>query len=179
MKMRVQKTTARRTKGRRMPVLFFLLAAMLLAVLTGCGGKEKETAAAAEPKTPQEMYDLIEKNIGLPEMVPGDDDYIFNYYGIDTKELDSYVFATADSAVSADAVIILKAKDAASAGAFAEKLKSVKEWKEAEMENYAPEAYKVAKASEVRTEGQYVWLIMSEKASEMEEIVRNGIKGKP
>ena len=156
--------------------MVFLLAALLLAVLTGCGGKAKEAEAPAEPKTPQEMYELIEKNIGLPEMVPGDDDYIFNYYGIDTKELDSYVFATADSAVSADAVIILKAKDASSAGAFAEKLKSVKEWKEAEMENYAPEAYKVAKASEVRTEGQYVWLIMSEKASEMEEIVRNGIK---
>ena len=148
-------------------------------VLAGCGAGGKGSAGpAAEPKTPEEMYEQILKEAELPEMVLGDDEYILNYYGIDPKTLDGYVFAAADSAILADAVIILKAKEEGSVEKLAESLRNIKEWKEAEMENYAPDAYKVAKASEVRTEGKYVWLVMSEQSGKIEDIIRGGIAGK-
>ena len=164
----------RRMRG--LIVTLFVLCAMALA---GCGAGGKGNAGpAAEPKTPGEIYEQILKEAELPEMVLGDDEYIVNYYGIDPESLNGYVFATADSAILADAVIILRAKEEGSVQKLAESLGNIKEWKEAEMENYAPDAYKVAKASSVRTEGKYVWLVMSEKADKIEEIVRNGIAGK-
>ena len=46
------------------------------------------------------------------------------------------------------------------------------------MDNYAPDAYKVAKASSVRTEGKYVWLVMSEQFGKIEDIIRSGIGAK-
>ena len=164
---------------KQMRAMIAALAVLLALALAACGaGGKGNGGPAAEPKTPEEMYEQIRKEVELPEMVLGDDEYIMNYYGIDPESLDGYVFASADSAILADAVIVLKAKEEGSVEKLAESLRNIKEWKEAEMENYAPDAYKVAKASEVRTEGKYVWLVMSEQSGKIEDIIRGGIAGK-
>ena len=161
---------------RRMRGMIVTFIVLCVLVLSGCGAGGKGNAGhAAEPKTPEEMYEQVLKEAELPEMVLGDDEYIMNYYGIDPETLDGYVFASADSAILADAVIILKAKEEGSVEKLAESLRNIKEWKEAEMENYAPDAYKVAKASSVKTEGKYVWLVMSEQSGKIEDIIRSGI----
>ena len=164
---------------RRIIGIAAALIVLCALVLAGCGaGGKGNTGPAAEPKIPAEMYEQILKEAELPEMVLGDDEYIMNYYGIDPETLEGYVFASADSAILADAVIILKAKEEGSVEKLAESLRNIKEWKEAEMENYAQDAYKVAKASEVKTEGKYVWLVMSEQSGKIEDIIRGGIAGK-
>ena len=164
---------------RRMRGMIVTLIVLCVLVLSGCGAGGKGNAGpAAEPKTPEEMYEQILKEAQLPEMVLGDDEYIMNYYGIDPETLDGYIFASADSAILADAVIILKAKEEGSVEKLAESLRNIKEWKEAEMENYAPDAFKVAKASSVKTEGKYVWLVMSEQSGKIEDIIRGGIGAK-
>lgn len=164
---------------KQMRAMIAALAVLLALALAACGaGGKGNGGPAAEPKTPEEMYEQIRKEVELPEMVLGDDEYIMNYYGIDPESLDGYIFASADSAILADAVIVLKAKEEGSVEKLAESLRNIKEWKEAEMENYAPDAYKVAKASEVRTEGKYVWLVMSEQSGKIEDIIRSGIAGK-
>ena len=156
-----------------------VLAVLFALVIGGCGaGGKGNGGPAAEPKTPEEMYEQILKEAELPEMVLGDDEYIMNYYGIDPETLEGYIFASADSAILADAVIILKAKEEGSVEKLSEALRNIKEWKEAEMDNYAPDAYKVAKASSVRTEGKYVWLVMSEQSGKIEDIIRSGIGAK-
>ena len=161
---------------RQMRGMIVTLIVLCALVLAGCGaGGKGNTGAAAEPKSPEEMYEQILKEAELPEMVLGDDEYIMNYYGIDPETLEGYVFASADSAILADAVIILKAKEEGSVEKLAESLRNIKEWKEAEMENYAPDAFKVAKASSVKTEGKYVWLVMSEQSGKIEDIIRSGI----
>ena len=164
---------------RRMRGMIVTLIVLCAMVLSGCGtGGKGNTGAAAEPKSPEEMYEQILKEAELPEMVLGDDEYILNYYGIDPETLEGYIFASADSAILADAVIILKAKEEGSVEKLAESLRNIKEWKEAEMENYAPDAYKVAKASEVKKEGKFVWLVMSEQSGKIEDIILSGIAGK-
>ena len=164
---------------RRIRGIIAALIVLCALALAGCGAGGKGSAGpAAEPKTPEELYEQILKEAELPEMVLGDDEYIVNYYGIDPENLDGYVFATADSAILADAVIILKAKEEGSVEKLSEALRNIKEWKEAEMDNYAPDAYKVAKASSVRTEGKYVWLVMSEQSGKIEDIIRSGIGAK-
>ena len=164
---------------RQMRGMIVTLIVLCALVLAGCGaGGKGNGGPAAEPKTPEEMYEQILKEAQLPEMVLGDDEYILNYYGIDPETLEGYVFASADSAILADAVIILKAKEEGSVEKLAESLRNIKEWKEAEMENYAPDAFKVAKASSVKTEGKYVWLVMSEQSGKIEDIIRSGIGAK-
>ncbi|MBQ7535755.1 MAG: DUF4358 domain-containing protein [Stomatobaculum sp.] len=154
--------------------IFLLFSAFSLLCFLSCCSGEKQDTKPAELKTPKELYEQIRKEAELPEMVLGDEEYIQNYYGIDPEILEDYVFASADSAVLADAVIILKAKEKDSVEQLTETLQNIKEWKEAEMEDYAPEAYKVAKAASVRTEGNYVWLVMSDQAEKIEGIIRAG-----
>ena len=132
--------------------------------------------AASEAGSPEAIYEAIGAEIDLSGMFLTDDDYIYNYYGIDPELLDGYVFAIADSAISADSVIIMKPKDQASADGLMDSLNMVKEAKEAEMQNYAPEAYEVAHASTVRQKDGYVYLVMSKDAAKIEKIIEDNLK---
>ena len=108
-------------------------------------------------------------------MVSFDDSYISNYYGIDVSQLDGYVFAAAEDVTKADTVAILKAKDAGSASTLASQLATVKQQKEAELQDYNPTAYQVAAAGYVKTAGSYVYLIMSDNASQIEQVISSSI----
>ena len=138
---------------------------------------EESMSAEASDMEPRQIFEEIAEQVTLPDMFFADDDFIFNYYGIDPASLESYVFTMADSPVLADSVVILKAKNAADTGALAELLQVVKEGKEAEMDNYAPEAYDVAHAAEVRIEGNYIFLVMSPDAAAIENIILDCIRG--
>ena len=104
-------------------------------------------------------------------MVSFDDSYISNYYGIDASQLDGYVFAAAEDVTQADTVVILKAKDAASVSTLSSQLATVKQQKEAELQDYNPTAYQVAAAGYVKTAGNYVYLIMSNNASAIDQVI--------
>ena len=74
---------------RRIRGIAAALIVLCALALAGCGAGGKGNAGpAAEPKTPEELYEQILKEAELPEMVLGDDEYIVNYYGIDPESLD-------------------------------------------------------------------------------------------
>lgn len=136
--------------------------------------KAEETAAAekkaaATGAAPADIYSKVTSY--LPSMVSFDDSYISNYYGIDASQLDGYVFAAAEDVTQADTVVILKAKDAASVSTLSSQLATVKQQKEAELQDYNPTAYQVAAAGYVKTSGNYVYLIMSNNASAIDQVI--------
>lgn len=128
-----------------------------------------ETKAASTGVAPADIYSKVTSY--LPSMVSFDDSYISNYYGIDASQLDGYVFAAAEDVTQADTIVILKAKDAASVSTLSSQLATVKQQKEAELQDYNPTAYQVAAAGYVKTSGNYVYLIMSNNASAIDQVI--------
>lgn len=128
-----------------------------------------ETKAASTGAAPADIYSKVTSY--LPSMVSFDDSYISNYYGIDASQLDGYVFAAAEDVTQADTVVILKAKDATSVSTLSSQLATVKQQKEAELQDYNPTAYQVAAAGYVKTSGNYVYLIMSNNASAIDQVI--------
>ena len=128
-----------------------------------------ETKAASTGAAPADIYSKVTSS--LPSMVSFDDSYISNYYGIDASQLDGYVFAAAEDVTQADTVVILKAKDASSVSTLSSQLATVKQQKEAELQDYNPTAYQVAAAGYVKTSGNYVYLIMSNNASAIDQVI--------
>lgn len=131
---------------------------------TAAGTKAASTGAA-----PADIYSKVTSY--LPSMVSFDDSYISNYYGIDASQLDGYAFAAAEDVTQADTVVILKAKDASSVSTLSSQLATVKQQKEAELQDYNPTAYQVAAAGYVKTSGNYVYLIMSNNASAIDQVI--------
>ena len=166
-----------------------LLAAVLL--IGGCGqagvnqasgettaaGQSAETAAvpdaaaSGEEMSVQEMYDLITESVTLISPVIMQDNFIENYYNIDPALLEEYVFSMSEEATSAETVVIMKLKDKADADTISAALQLVIEEKSGEMENYLPGQYDIVKKSAVKTEGSYVYLVISEQADAIEKII--------
>lgn len=128
-----------------------------------------EAKAAATGAAPSDIYSKVTSY--LPSMVNFDANYISNYYGIDASQLDGYVFAAAEDVTQADTVVILKAKDASQVSTLSSQLATVKQQKEAELQDYNPTAYQVAAAGYVKTSGNYVYLIMSSNASAIDQVI--------
>ena len=132
--------------------------------------------AQKEAKSIADLYTEIETSVTLYSPFCWDDDYISNYYGIDVSTLDEYVFSISEDATSAEAVIIMKAKDASDTAALSDCLQVVVDEKKNEMENYLPEQFEIVKKSSVQTKDNYVWLVISENADAITKIIEDGIQ---
>lgn len=131
-----------------------------------------EAPAQAGAKSVQDIYGEIGQKVALnsPMILP--DDFIMNYYGIDVSTLDEYVFSMSEAAISAETVVILKAKDAGSTSALSASLQTVIDQKRSEMENYLPEQFEIVDKSSVQVKGNYVYLVISENADAISQIIQ-------
>lgn len=143
-------------------------------------GKAKEAAESGKTAEtgadPAAIYEEIQKQVELPEMYEADDDFLSNYYGIDTAVLESYVFASADDAALADSVVILKVKEGEDVSVLSDALSMVRDQKAAEMQNYIPAQYEIVAKSEVQVRGNVVYLVISEDAEKIEGIIEGILK---
>ena len=136
--------------------------------------KEQESepeAASGEALSVQGIYDLVTESVTLISPVIMQDNFIENYYNIDPALLEEYVFSMSEEATSAETVVIMKLKDKADADKISAALQLVIEEKSGEMENYLPGQYDIVKKSAVKTEGSYVYLVISEQADAIEKII--------
>lgn len=136
----------------------------------------EDAPAQGSQKSVNDIYQEIESSISLnsPMLVP--DDFIMNYYGIDVSTLDEYVFSMSEAAISAETVVILKAKDAGSTGALSASLQTVIDQKRSEMENYLPDQFQIVDKSSVQVKGNYVYLVISEQADAISRIIQADIQ---
>lgn len=163
-------------------------AILLAGALFLCGCSQAQSASAVqsesisaentqkEVKSITDIYSEIESSVTLYSPFCWDDDYISNYYGIDVSTLDEYVFSISEDATSAEAIIIMKAKNASNIVALSDCLQVVVDEKKNEMENYLPEQFKIVEKSSVQTKDNYVWLVISENADAITKIIEDGIQ---
>lgn len=149
----------------------WLIVGLLLSfcLFAGCGDKSGDEKKTEVTQTLEEIYTQMEENVELSPMLKLEDDYITNYYGVDLSTFDEYVFMTAENALLAETIIMVKMKEGESSEAVVKLLENIIKQKKAELENYLPEQFKIVEKSEVTTNGNYVILIISSKKAELEE----------
>lgn len=134
---------------------------------------EAENAAEEEASAPvlSELYHKIEQTVELnvPMLVP--DDFIINYYGIDLAVLEDYLFEMSEAATSAEMVVVMKVKEGEDTNGIEAALREVVNSKAAEMENYLPDQFELVKKSELKVKAPYVYLVISEHADVITEII--------
>ncbi len=121
-------------------------------------------------KSCEEIYEEIAASVELqsPMIVP--EAFVANY-GIDFSAIDEYVFAMSEMSTSVETIAIFKSEDAASRENITASLEMFADGKRAEMENYLPEQFDIVDRSSVKTSGDYVYLVISDNAEAIEEII--------
>ena len=140
------------------------------------GTKEVQEENAEQSKSVTQIYDEIKALNVLPEMLDMDAEYISNYYDIDAEKLSDYVFATSLASIKVDTVIIASVKDSADLEDIRLKIQNFREAKAAEMKSYLVDQYDIVEKSDVKTKGNTVYLVISEKSEDIEKIIDSGIK---
>lgn len=147
------------------------------ALFAGCS----DNAAPADGQTVQtaktisEIYQEIEQSVSLQSPQCMDEDFILNYYDIDTASLEEYVFSMSEDAAQAEMIIIMKVKSTEDLNTYADGLQTIVEDKKEEMEDYIPEQYAIVEKSRLQTKDPYLWLVISENADEIVDIIENGL----
>lgn len=161
--------------------------------MTSEAGSKPEETSAQQPSTEQnkpeessvqedkkinvqEIYNTITQMVTLnsPMIVP--DDFISNYYGIDVSTLEEYVFSMSEAAISAETIVLLKAKDGVSTEDLAACLQVVIDQKKSEMENYLPDQFQIVERSSVQIKDRYVYLVISEQADAISQIIQAALE---
>lgn len=155
-----------------------MTALLCTAVLfTGCSGstapEDEQTVQTA--KTVSEIYQEIEQTVSLRSPQCMDEDFILNYYDIDTASLEEYVFSMSEDAAQAEMIIIMKVRSTEDLKTYADGLQTIVEDKKEEMEDYIPEQYAIVEKSRVQTKDPYLWLVISENADKIIDIIENGL----
>lgn len=121
-------------------------------------------------KSCEEIYEEIAASVELqsPMVVP--EAFVANY-GIDFSTIDDYIFVMSELSTSVETVAVFKSEDAAARESVSAALQTFADGKRAEMENYLPEQFDIVDRSSVKTSGDYVYLVISENAEAIEEII--------
>ena len=171
----VAQTTAAQTTAAETTV-----AQTTAAQTTAAETTEAQTTAAqaAEAgKSAEEIYEDAAAAAGLSDMTMMNENYIMNNCGIDLGTVRSYVFALPNEATKVDpTVIIFEAADADTAAGISAQLESIRTMTEQTMNSYAPDQGAIAAAGQVRTAGNYVYLVMSGNADVIESAISADIQ---
>ena len=133
--------------------------------------------AAEAGKSAEEIYEDAAAAAGLSDMTMMNENYIMNNCGIDLGTVRSYVFALPNEATKVDPpVIIFEAADADTAAGISAQLESIRSMTEQTMNSYAPDQGAIAAAGQVRTAGNYVYLVMSGNADVIESAISADIQ---
>ena len=154
-------------------------------ICTGCSDKTVPTASGTEQSTNsdsektaksiEEIYQEIGQAVSLKSPQCMDDDFIENYYGIDAAALEEYVFSMSEDAAQAETVIIMKVKSTDDLEDLTSCLQTVVDEKKNEMENYIPEQFAIVEKSKVQTKDNYIWLVISDSADAISDIIESGL----
>lgn len=165
---------------KRISIKRYILIIASAMLLGGCADStptstDSVATSQAESKAITEIYEEITQKVTLYSPFCWDDEFISNYYGIDVSSLEEYVFSMSEDATSAETIIIMKAKDAASISGLSDCLQVVVDEKKNEMENYLPEQFEIVEKSSIQTKNNYVWLVISENADTITKIIEDSI----
>ncbi|KMY48679.1 DUF4358 domain-containing protein [Peribacillus loiseleuriae] len=151
---------------KRMMVFMFTL--VLGMVITGCS---KDKSDAIEAKMPaKEMAEKMVKEVEEPALIELQPDEVKEIYNLDPEKLDEYSIRIPLMSVKTNEIAILKVKDAKDVPDVESAVKQRVENVKKQFEHYLPDQYENAKNYKLVTKGNYVLLVISEKADELVKV---------
>lgn len=150
-------------------VLTLVFAALAFAA---CAGKD-------EPKAPadvNEVYGKLTESGYLPELTPVPERDLFEVYGIDSSKLKQWVFAMSENySLNAGEVAIFEVNDPEYVADLASKLSNHLQRIKNVSKDYSPEQSAKLEPVEVKTVGNYVYLIVGENYNALMKIMKDNI----
>lgn len=159
---------------------------ILTMSLMACSDKSNSSKDKEEPKATKEvqkvefnnlaeLYTKLSEEIHFEPMFEVTEEYALNLFGIDTTTLDDSVLYISEDVMSPDTVIIVKSSSDDTRTEIEELLKGYIESKLTELEDYNPESYDIVKECEVKTSGDYVYLIITANVDDANEFLGNNL----
>lgn len=147
----------------------FMLCALILLSLTGCGSQGNNASSTAKNPSVSAIGDKIAQTVDLSKMKTGDDAKLQKLYGIDPATLDGFVLYTAPSNIQAEELAILKVKDPGAVGTVKNKLAERVDAQATSFKDYLPEEYALIEKHVLKAEGNYVLLAISKDSATIEK----------
>ena len=148
--------------------------AMICVLLTGCGKADKPAAPVDVELT--SVMETIENDFGndLPMMMPADETVLQDFYGLTTEQVSDYAISLAAMNVHATEIIMVEAQEG--------KLEEVKAALDARMETvnsiwstYLPDQYELVKNRKTLEVGNYLVIVIAEKADEIMKVITESL----
>ena len=136
-----------------------LAVAMAAALLAGCSAKKEKLPE------PQELFETIQQEVELPEMVDLAEELLLDSTGISEDSYDSAVYLLLEEGTGPDEIVIIQATNQDAAVDIQEKLEKRLEDKE-NLTEYMP----IIQQGAVRKDGLTISLIVAEKAEEILQV---------
>lgn len=157
-------------------IIYTILAMVMILGAFGCGKKDSSDTGKLS-KSAKEIYADVQKLDGalVPDMMDLDNEFISNYYGIDTSKFSDYLFTQATISIQVDTVIIAEVKDKNDLKEMQDNIQKILDAKANEMKNYLADKYAVVEKASVKTKGNVIYLVISEKAAEIEKVIEDNI----
>ncbi|MBQ0041803.1 MAG: DUF4358 domain-containing protein [Lachnospiraceae bacterium] len=108
------------------------------------------------------IYSDIASSVNLVSPMNPTEEFIFNYYGIDTTALEDYVFVMSEEATSAETIVMIESSDSDIRRGAKESLETLREDKLLELQDYLPDQYTITERASVVEKGNVVYLVISE-----------------
>ena len=98
------------------------------------------------------------------------------YYGLNASDFDSVVLYTPESSMAVDEMLIVKVKDKSQIEGLEDAIDTRINSQLQSFGGYGPEQCALVNDYELKTEGRYVFFIISENAEELKEAFKESIK---
>jgi PBP1b-binding outer membrane lipoprotein LpoB len=122
------------------------------------------------------LFDKIKENTSLGQTMQVSENNILNRYGIDTADLDDYIFEEPATGENADTFIIVECKTDAIVSQVKSALEAQLENAKTTTQNYSPEQYVLYNNSVIDTKGNCVYWVVSDNPEEIVDIINNSIE---
>lgn len=147
----------------------FAVSVMMALVLTACSVESDKMALS-------DVYNDIKTQVNLSEMNQLESaESLDRYYGISAESVDDFAGGINNSGVEQEEIVLIKAKDKASAEVIKTALDNRYNAKLNENKNYNPQQAEMIEKCKVEQNGLYVSMIVSENAEKITEIFKTDL----
>ena len=145
---------------------YFILVAVVLITFIGLYNVLK----IKEPDM-EKLKTKILDSADLNNMVEGDAQRLRKLYYINKNQVEDFILYAPKTNMDASEILILKAKSKEDLTELKEKVETRLEKSASSFESYRPEQYELLKRKVLKVRGNYLILIVSKSASEIEELI--------